>query len=150
MNKAKVTFFEQYTLDILPEFDKTSAKQKKNARHNAGTSRSKQGKEVVIEPPTLVLDIPLESSPVHSPKPSIVAKTTLAEKLELDHLRFRGDRLTLHELEPKARTYYRYLLVTYGYFVAENYVNLVSPDDYKGRCPVLKDSYEDSINDEDD
>ena len=149
MNKTKATFFEQYTLDILPDFDKTGTKKKKNTRHGVA-HRQKSSKEARIEPPTLALDMPLEPSPTHSPKPSVAAKTTLAEKLELDHLRFRGDRLPLHKLEPKARIYYRYLLVNYGFFVAENYVNLVSPDDYQGRCPVLKDSYEDSIEDEED
>lgn len=148
MNQTKDTFFEQCTLDILPEIDKASTKQKKNARHGTGTKRQKTRREVIPESQSLPLNI--ESSPVHSPKPSLVAKTAYAEKMEQDHIRFRGDRLLLHQLEPKARAYYRYLLVNYGFFVAENYVNLVSPDDYKGRCPVLKDSYEDSIEDEED
>lgn len=142
MKSAQGISAGQYSLAILADYET------KNQQGNIRVSRNRRPARQKPSPApsntlTLINVEELTSGPITSPKPSVVAHTSHAQKLESHHLSFRGDRLPLDNLEPKAREYYRYLLVNYGYFVAENYVNLVSKEEYKNRPPILKDSYED-------
>lgn len=139
----------QCALSILADLE--AQVQPSNIRISRNTRKPKAVKQKDEVNNLTLLDInDLTTGPITSPKPSIVATTSHAIKLEIQHQSFRRDRLPLDDLEPKAREYYRYLLVNYGYFVAENYVNLVATEDYKNRPPILKDSFEDSWEDEED